>query len=120
MSAANPARSVDCFEGSPDFLRTLASEGGDITDFIIGAVGDSDPLITPRTLHGTVSALYFMGKTYEDRRRARREMIETSHEDLLRAADLIEKMMQDAGICVVCGKDKLAELGDKIERVIEI
>ena len=112
-------RSIEYFAKSSDFLREIANSGEDITNFIIGAIGDSDPLITPKTLGALALASYLRGETYEDRIAFRREMLSTSKVDLLRAADLIDKITK-GGVCVVGGKDKLLACGDKLDSFIEI
>ena len=112
-------RSIDCFRQSADFLRQTAESGEDITNLIIGAIGDTDPLITPKLLSALALVTYLRGETFEDRARFRSEMINTSAPDLLRAADLIDKITA-GGVCVIGGKDKLDACGDKLTSFIEI
>ena len=113
-------RSADCFAESAHYLRELAASGEDITTFIIGAVGDADPLITPKVLSALAIGAYLRSESYEDRLTARREMLSTSAEDLLSAAELVERINRDGGICVVGGRDKLDACGKKLDRLIEI
>lgn len=116
----DPARSLCCFLGSADFLRELAASGEDLTQYIIGAVGDADPLITPKVLSALSVVAYLCGETHGDRVRRRRELLGTSPSDLIRFADALDAAFANSGICVVGGKDKLASLSDKIDTVIEI
>ncbi len=113
-------RSLGIFEESTAFLRSLAESGEDITNFIIGAVGDGDPLITPKVLSALSVASYLRGESYEDRVRMRTELISTNKENLLAMADLLDKAFAGSGVCVVGGKDKLDECGEKLDSVIEI
>ena len=113
-------RSLGIFDESTAFLRAMAESGEDITNFIIGAVGDSDPLITPKVLSALAVASYLRGETYEDRARARTELISTGKEELLAMADLLDRAFAGAGFCVVGGKDKLDACGEKIDTIIEI
>ena len=46
-------------------------------------------------------------------------MLDTSSADLVRAADIVEKISK-GGVTVVGGKDKLLSCGEKIEKFIEI
>ena len=112
-------RSLECFRQSAEFLRKTAEDGEDITNLIIGAIGDIDPLITPKLLSGLALITYLRGESYEDRVRFRREMINTSSDDLLRAAELIDKITA-GGVCVIGGRDKLDACGDKLTSFIEI
>ena len=113
-------RSLGIFDESAAYLRSVAESGEDITNFIIGALGDSDPLITPKVLSALAVASYLRGESYEDRVRARTELISTSKDELLAAAELIERVFENSGACVVGGKDKLDACKDKIDTVIEI
>ena len=116
----NANRSVDIFKKSAEFLRDFAKGNEGIDNFIIGAVGDSEPLVTPKVLGALVLAAHLRGETYEDKVRQRRELIKTSSDDLLRIADILEKTCKDSGICIVGGKAQLDAAKDKIDTIIEI
>ncbi|MBQ8380388.1 MAG: insulinase family protein [Clostridia bacterium] len=113
-------RSIEVFSGAADFLRSIAHSGEDLTTYIIGAVGDGDPLLTPKVVSALAMAAYLRGETYSERAEYRRELIGTNAESLLKIADIIEKIAIDGGICVVGGRDKLDACGDKISSVIEL
>ena len=113
-----PARSEKSFERCPEELRRLA-DGTDITELIIGAVGDIDPLMTPKVIASLSVSYYLRGEIYADRVKTRTELINTDSDDLLAAADLIEKAFSESAFVVTCGKDKLASLGE-LDSVIEI
>ena len=115
----DPSRSLDCFKEAASYLREVAASKEKITSFIIGAVGDSDPLITPKVAAAIVLTSYLRGESYEQKVKLRRQMLDTSSEDLARAADTVEKI-SNGGVTVVGGKDKLLSCGEKIEKFIEI
>ena len=115
----SPARSLDCYKQSAEFLRSYASSGEDITKFIIGALRDASPLLTPK-LRGTVAtSRYLRGVSYEDECRTRRELLSTDATELMRIADLIDKVCNNASVCVVAGKDKL-DTCDMLDQILEI
>ncbi len=113
------ARSLEKIGGSTEYLRAFAASGEDITPYVIGAVGDSDSIMTPKVVSALSTMAYLSGQTYEDHLRTRREMIETSAEDLISAADLIDRMLAESGFCVIGGREKIAALGN-LDSVIEI
>ena len=115
----NALRSLGCFRESADALRKLADSGDDITTLIIGAIGDYDPMITPKLLSALSLGCYLRGETLEDRRRYRSEMINTSASDLRAAADLIERIAE-GGVCIVGGRDKLDACGEALTSFVEI
>jgi Zn-dependent M16 (insulinase) family peptidase len=113
-------RSVETFAKSGDFLRAFAESGEDYTGFIIGAIGDSDPLVTPKVLAALTLASYISGETYEDKKARRLEMLCTSKEDLIKCADTVDRLVECGGAVVLGGKEKLDAFGDAFDRVIEI
>lgn len=115
----DPSRSLDCFGEAAAYLREVAASGERITSFIIGAVGDSDPLITPKVAAAIALTSYLRDESYEERVELRRQMLDTSSADLVRAADIVEKISK-GGVTVVGGRDKLLSCGEKIEKFIEI
>lgn len=113
-------RTLGKYLGSADYLRGLAASDEDITGFIIGAVGDSDPLMTPKSTAAMSFSAYLRGETNESRQARRDELLATNKETLAKAADVIEKLTAEASICVVGGKDKLTACGEKLDTIIEV
>ena len=116
----NSNRSVDIFKETPKFLREFAESADSIDNFIIGAIGDSEPLVTPKVLGALVLVSHLRGETFEARVARRREMLGTTKSDLIDVADFLEKVLADSGICIVGGKAQLDMAKDKIDTVIEI
>ena len=103
------ARSLEMYNGSADFLRNAAS--GDLTGFIIGAVSDDSPVLTPRMMGTVADRRYWMGVDAETLRQRRQQLISATAEDLYRVADVLEKTIAEGGICVVGGQKQLDECG---------
>ena len=116
-SAAN---ALSAFSASGDFLRAFAESDEDITKFIIGAVGEAEPLLTPRTAGAAAVSLYLRSLSQDERVARRRELISTTKDDLLRAADLVDKACREGFITVVGGRDKLEACGEKLDKIIEV
>ncbi len=105
----SPIRSVECFRGSVEYLIKLAKSDEDITKFVVGAIGEYDRLMTPRTLSAQATYDILTGWSYKKEIRLRENMIGTSHSDLLRAAELISKMCESAAVCIAASKDTLTK-----------
>ena len=115
----SPERTLGCYREASAFLREFAESGDDITKFIIGAIGDVSPLKTPK-LKGMIGAAnYLRGITYEDECRTRKEMLSTSPADLLKIADVIDKICEQNAVCVIAGKDKLDSC-KSLESILEL
>lgn len=116
----SPARTVSCYKESSAFLRAFAESGTDITNFIIGAVGDTSPLMTPKLMGSVQTMRYLRGISYEDECKSRREILATDKAELLRIADVIDKVCQLNAICIVADKAKLDTCADIIDTVLEL
>ncbi len=114
-----PARTVDCYKESSAFLRAFADSGEDITKFIIGAVGDTSPLMTPKLKCTVATTRFLRGVSYEDECKSRREMLETNADSLRAAADILDKIAEQGSICIVAGKDKL-DTCEFLDSILEI
>ena len=114
-----PARTLDSFRGAAESLRTLAKSGEDITKFIIGAVGESSPLTTPK-LKATLAATRFLrGVSYADECKMRREILDTGAEELIKAADTLDKICALDCTTVFGAKEKV-ETCKSLDTILQI
>ena len=112
----NGAGSVEKYRECGQFLRDFAGQTSDFTGFVIGAVANSSPLMTPKTKAQVGDRFYFTRTTWADRCRTRNELLHASAEDLLAASQLVDKAFSEGGICVVGGQAQL----DKCEGLQEV
>ena len=112
------ARSLGKYKEAAAYLRALADSGEDLTEFIIGAAGESDPLLKPKLISALGIACYLNGTTYADRCRRRRETIGTNADALREIASYIDGMYEDGAVCIVGPKNKLEAC--ELDSIIEI
>ena len=115
----SPERTLGCYKEASKFLREFAESGDDITKFIIGAIGDASPIKTPKHKGTIATSHYLRGITYEDECRIRREMLRTDADELLRIADVIDKICEQNAVCVIAGKDKI-DTCKSLENILEL
>jgi Zn-dependent M16 (insulinase) family peptidase len=115
----SPYRTIECYKDCGKYLRGMAESDEDFTGFIIGAVGESDTLITPKNRGFISLAIYLRGESYEARCKKREEMLGTSKEDLLIAARIAEAATE-AGFCIVGSRDILEKEKSKLSHLFEI
>ncbi len=115
----NGAASVEKYRMSAQFLRDFAAQTADFTGFIIGAVANSSPLMTPRTKAQVADRFYFSRTTWESRCRTRQQLLHTTAQELLAAADVLEKVFRDGGICMVGGENQLEKCSE-LENIITL
>ena len=103
----SPASSVEAFRAAPQYLRALAASECDLTKFIIGAFGEYDALMTPRTNSSAALRDALIGWSVEDELAFRRDMLSFKSSDLLCVADIIEETLNRSALAVAIGKDSL-------------
>jgi len=114
----DPAVSVEAFNCIGDWLQTAADEADDLTGFIIGTIADQSQVMSARMRGESGDRLYFSGRTYEDRRTTRKEILGTTAADLKEAGRLMASVSKQTSVCVVGSEESLKKCGvQKILRV---
>ncbi len=115
-----PGRSLGIFDGSAEFIRNFCAQGADLTRMILGAMSNADPLLDTKAKIGMAESMFFKGTTYEDQCRMIRELIDTTPEDLLALAEILEKTTGDNAACVVAGQSLLESCGEQLSEIRQI
>ena len=116
----NPANSLDTFRGAADFLRENPPEAEELTDLIISAVGDIDPLRTPRTSGRLAAVRYLLEVDEAHVDRIRRELLHTTAEDVMAFADEMERVCRAGGSCVIGSRKLIEQCGRRLDRIVEL
>ena len=112
------ARSLACYGRTGEFLAQLLQSKPDLTGYIIGAVAEGEPLLTPRGKGAAADELYWRGLDWEQRCRLRRELLDTGLGSLADVAQVLERVMEQAGVCVVGPRAQLEACG--LERILPV
>ena len=115
----SPEATLSAFGGAADYLRELADSGADLTRFIIGAFGEYDIITTPRTASAIATRDILVGWSDLDERRLREGMLSFGRNDLLRVADLIDRLMVAPSVSVAGPEHMLTE-SRTLQSVIKI
>lgn len=116
----SPGCSLDYYRASSDYLRALADSKEELTKFIVGAIGEYDPLLTPRTEFAIATRDYLNGWSSDDEAKVRRDMLSVKADDLYTAADIIDEALENASLAIVGGAEHLRALDEKPKKVIKI
>ena len=103
------------FQSAPDFLRTFCQNRESFGQLLIGTVSDSEPLLAIPVRSRQATERVLRGITREQKRRERRELLDTSYEDLLLFSDWLEEMARQRNICIVGGTGLLDTCGDAVQ-----
>ncbi len=114
-----PARTSATFLEIPALLRGFLDNEEDLTRFIIGAIGRSDNVSTPRLDGSVETQRYLMGLDYEKRLKTRMETLSVTKEILLSLADVLDAAFKDSCYSLAASRGELDSFSD-IDCIIEI
>lgn len=97
----NPARTLGVYKGAAEFLRRSCESGAAMDQLIIGAISDTEPLLSAAAAGQTAIARRLRGITLEQKRQERRELLNATAEDLMKWQGLLETMANQGGVCVI-------------------
>ena len=102
-----PTRSLQMYRGAADFLREFVASGERIDKFVISTISDTEPLMSPRDEGAVADGRWFSGKTEEELRQQRGEILATDGEKLLSWCAALEHMAATGAVCVVAHDEAL-------------
>ncbi len=102
-----PARSLTMYREAADFLRAFVQSGERIDKFVISTIAETEPLMSPRDEGARADGEWFAGKTAEDLRQQRAEILATDGKALLYWCDALEHMAKTGAVCVVAHDEAL-------------
>lgn len=89
------------YQGMCGFLEMVLAEDMPLDDMIIGTVNSSDPLLDPAGICDLECTRYLKGITHEDVTQIRKEILETTCEDLKKLAEPLEAFLEKGRFCIV-------------------
>ena len=113
----SPKQSVNIMKASPDYLISAAEERDNIDKYIIGAIGDTSPYMTPRSRAAVGTQRFLARFTDGDRLKIKEEILSATPKAL---ADYARKLKaaENRAICIVAPTDKLD--GSGLDIILEI
>lgn len=114
----NLAATYDVFETVSDYLANIEISDRDLLKFIIGTLREFDSPKSP--MEATIAAVsdYFCGITPEMRLKWRDEAVNTTAEDIRRAAEPIKAMLAQGCRCAFGSREKLEKEGTMLKSII--
>ena len=106
-----PARTLDADGGAADFLRTFVQRGGNLDQYIISALNELNPLLSPRDKGSLADERCMTGYTREEAERIRRQILYAVPEDLVHCSEWLDAFNREGAVCVVAHQDALKDCG---------
>ncbi|MBR2214353.1 MAG: insulinase family protein [Selenomonadaceae bacterium] len=108
----NLKETIAVFDGVAKFLREFDVSDREMDKFIIGTMSHLDVPLTPKMKGEVAAKCYLQGVTYEDRQKARDEILSARQGDVRKLADLVEACMRADYLCVFGNEEKIKENAD--------
>ncbi len=102
-----PAKTIMTDRQCAGFIQSLAENTDDLTSYIIGTIAKAEPLMTPGQKVRSADGRYFLGISYEDRKKVRREMLRTVPEDLKNLYSALKAALDDGAVVVVGNQEAM-------------
>ena len=99
-----PEKTLEADCGAAGYLREFADREEDLDQYIISALNELNPLLSPRDKGALADGRYMNGYTREEAERIRRDILHAVPEDLKRCADCLEHFSREGAICVVANR----------------
>ena len=102
-----PARTLTADSGAADFLRGFAEQGDALDPYIISALNELNPLLSPRDKGSLADGRWMTGYRREEAEKIRKQILHATPEDLVRCAEWLETFAKEGAVCVVAHDDAL-------------
>lgn len=107
------------YEGIPEYLRTFEATEDEITEYIIGLIGNLDIPNTPNGETGRALDTYMSGLTYDMIQKSRNEFLSATVADIREVAPLVEAVLAQNRFCSA-GDEKKIEASSMFETTIRL
>lgn len=96
----NLKNTIDVFDGTAEFLKNFNVSDREMDKYIIGTMSKVDKPLTP-SIKGQIAAEFCLkGITYDDRQKARNEVLNARQDDIKKLSKLVEDCMAENNLCV--------------------
>ena len=116
----NPANTLRIFKNAPDYLKGFCEGEQDTEKYIIGTMGDFDPLMTAKTMARRSDMDYFTGYTDEAKQRVLDSILATDKKAIAGSVELLEKVRDRDNICVIGNKQAIDKCSDQLDEVFSL
>lgn len=102
-------RTLETYEGVSGYLKTFSADDRQMDKYVIGALSNVTRPLTPSQQGERSFTLYMSKISMEELVKERKEILETSVEDIRRLHKVIDAILSDNVLCVVGAEDKIRE-----------
>lgn len=102
-------KSLQVYQGIPDYVRSFDVDEREMTKYIIGAVSEIDTPLNPAAKGARSLTAFLTHTTEESVQRERNQVLDAQPEDIRLLAPALEAILEQGNICVVGNAEKCRE-----------
>lgn len=104
-----PAKTLTADAGASAYLREFAQSGENLDGYIISALNELNPLLSPRDRGALADTRNMTGYSREEFERIRREVLHTTPEQLTDCGTWLDAFAKEGSVCVTAYADALKQ-----------
>ncbi len=116
----NLEKTVEIYEGIPEYLRNFTVNERDMTKYVIGTISNMDRPMTPAAKGDRSLNLYMNRMTEEMIRKERDQVLDATQEDIRALAEVVEAVLSAEQICVIGNEEKVEAQKELFKEVKEL
>ncbi|MBP5414522.1 MAG: insulinase family protein, partial [Lachnospiraceae bacterium] len=118
----NLSKTLDVYEGIPEYVENIDISDREMTQYIIGAVSELDTPLTPSSKAIKSLSAYMTNLSLEDYQKERDEVLSTDVDRIRYLSDYIKAVLEEGYVCVVGNEEAIKSEKDRfinLENMIE-
>ncbi|ABR47271.1 Peptidase M16C associated domain protein [Alkaliphilus metalliredigens QYMF] len=116
----NLKETLDVFDAIPSFLRQFDADEEEMLNYIIGTLGEYDPLLSPQNKGAMQDMLYMTQRTHGDVEKIKEQILQTTAEDIRNFAQMMEDVLNQNQYVVVGDETKIQENVHLFDSVVNV
>lgn len=114
----NITETLNVFNKSTKYIKTFKCSKKELSNFIIGTIGDSEPLLNPQDAAAVADFNYISGRTHKCLQIERNQILSTNLHDINNYSKLLSNIIKENCICVIGNKTKLSNSKQFFSKII--
>lgn len=114
------AETKEVYEKAADYIENMPLSEREMTKYIIGTISNDYPPFTPKMRGTRDMSLYMTGRSADEIRKCRDEILATTPEDIHKAAEVIRGFVSQGYICVVGSEASVSACRDIFHEVKQL
>ncbi|KAF5843319.1 Metalloenzyme, LuxS/M16 peptidase-like protein [Dunaliella salina] len=116
----NLLETLEAYDGSPNYLKTLELTQEELTKAIIGTIGDVDAYQLPDAKGYSAMGRYLLGISDEERQERRDQILSTSPKDFKEFGEVLECVNRAGRVAAVTSAEKAKAVNEQIPSFWEL